>query len=271
LYRRIEEDPNLEAVTVSEALARHPAKPLGSVVPGSWINANFDIWIGAEEDNRAWDLLLAARQAYDENSSSVPEAARALAYEEILIAEGSDWCWWYGPEHHSDNQAEFDQLYRDHLANVYRALDVPIPDALFHPIQHAPPEGDVHTPPEHPLTVTLDGEITSAFEWMGAGQYRPDPHLGAMHGGTPVARELFYGTSNGQLFVRLEGAAAGARFAIEFETGIAITRFAAGRTVELAAELAGSRFRIVAESDGLPPTVLPAHGWIELTRGLLGN
>jgi len=47
-----------------------------------------------------------------------------MAYEELLIAEGSDWCWWYGPEHDSANRPEFDQLYRSHLANVYRFLNL---------------------------------------------------------------------------------------------------------------------------------------------------
>ena len=122
LYQEISADPDLQALTVSEALERSPAKPLDRIFPGSWINANFDIWIGAEEDNHAWERLSEARAAYDKNKDSVPEDARKLAYEELLIAEGSDWCWWYGPEHGSDNRPEFDELYRDHLANVYRAL-----------------------------------------------------------------------------------------------------------------------------------------------------
>jgi len=264
LYKRIEDDPSLEAVTVSEALARHQAHPLSSVFPGSWINANFDIWIGAEEDNRAWDLLLAARRAYDAHAAEVSEAARTLAYEEILIAEGSDWCWWYGPEHHSDNQEEFDQLYRDHLANMYRALNLPIPEVLLHPIQSRPQHGELHTPPEHSLDVILDGEISSAFEWMGAGQYRPDPRSGTMHGGAPPVREFFYGTGGGRLYLRLEGAAAGTRFSVEFDSGPAETQVATGRTTELAATLAGSRFRLLAQSDGLPPVTLPPDRWIDL-------
>jgi len=40
------------------------------------------------EDNRAWDYLSAARILY-EHQASVDEQ-RALAYEELLIAEGSD-------------------------------------------------------------------------------------------------------------------------------------------------------------------------------------
>ena len=91
------------------------------IFPGSWINANFDVWIGAEEDNLAWEYLLRARRAFDD-AQNVPDENRKLAYEELLIAEGSDWNWWYGPEHSSDNRPEFDQLYRDHLKNVYRAL-----------------------------------------------------------------------------------------------------------------------------------------------------
>jgi alpha-amylase/alpha-mannosidase (GH57 family) len=124
LYRRIVEAPDLAALSVSEALKVHQQhqSTIGHIFPGSWINANFDIWIGADEDNVAWEYLLRARQKYDEAATSVPEKNRKLAFEELLIAEGSDWCWWYGPEHTSENRAEFDQLYRDHLANVYRAL-----------------------------------------------------------------------------------------------------------------------------------------------------
>ena len=63
-----------------------------------------------------------------------PKTRRRLAYEELLIAEGSDWCWWYGPEHISENRIEFDELYRQHLANVYHALGLAPPEELSHPI-----------------------------------------------------------------------------------------------------------------------------------------
>ena len=78
-----------------------------------------------QEDNKAWEYLLRARQKFDEARANVPEENRRLAFEELLIAEGSDWCWWYGPEHQSENRREFDELYRQHLANVYRALRLP--------------------------------------------------------------------------------------------------------------------------------------------------
>ena len=91
-------------------------------MPGSWINANFNVWIGAPEDNRSWDHLYHARNFYAEAAGRATEAQRKLALEELFIAEGSDWNWWYGPEHHSANDREFDELYRKHLSNVYQAL-----------------------------------------------------------------------------------------------------------------------------------------------------
>jgi hypothetical protein len=265
LYKRICDDPNLEALTVTEALAKYEAKPLGHVVPGSWINANFDIWIGAEEDNVAWTMLLAARRAYDKHAGNVPEAARQLAFEELLIAEGSDWCWWYGPEHGSDNRSEFDELYRDHIANVYRALNLDVPSELSQPILKDVQEGDLHERPSNVLDVTLDGEVTSAFEWMGAGRFRPDPRSGAMHGGGPPAREMFYGFRDGKLFVRLDGPATDAKFTVEFEHGKCATHVVTGRVVELAADVAGPRFRVLARRNGLAPATLPADSWIDVS------
>ena len=124
-------------ITISEAIARQRPASFGKLrglVPGSWINANFNVWIGAPEDNKSWDYLAQARDFYDDNASRAREEQRKLAYEELLIAEGSDWNWWYGPEHHSANDSDFDELYRKHLSNVYTALGGVPPDHLARPI-----------------------------------------------------------------------------------------------------------------------------------------
>jgi alpha-amylase/alpha-mannosidase (GH57 family) len=142
LYAGIAADPRMEALTMSEACARVAPVSLDHVSPGSWIDANFDIWIGAEEDNQAWRLLLGARKAYDAAEGASDEAKK-LAWEELLIAEGSDWNWWYGPEHDSPNRPEFDELYREHLTNVYRTLGLDAPVELSHPIlQMRRPDAD---------------------------------------------------------------------------------------------------------------------------------
>jgi hypothetical protein len=202
LYARILLEPNMKALTVSEALALTAAQPIDHIFPGSWINANFDVWIGAEEDNKAWEYLLRARQTYDQ-ASAVPEEKRRLAYQELLIAEGSDWNWWYGPEHDTANRVEFDTLYRNHLANVYRALNLSPPEELSRPILKALAE-EFHQEPLGAIQPIIDGKVTSYFEWLGAGVYRMDGPSGSMHGQRSPAREAYYGTDGQKLYLRID-------------------------------------------------------------------
>lgn len=203
LYKRISESTDLVALTVSEALALDRPTVIDHIHPGSWINANFDIWIGDEEDNTSWEYLLRARRKYDEVAQSVSESARALAFEELLIAEGSDWNWWYGPEHLSENRIEFDELYRQHLANVYHALGVAPPEELSRPILRSGVP-TLNQTPIHAIHPVIDGEVTSYFEWMGAGRFQPDNRSGAMHSDEPRIRDVYYGADRENLYVRLD-------------------------------------------------------------------
>ncbi len=202
LYGLISEDAQMSAVTLSEALEHMQPETLDHVFPGSWINANFDVWIGAEEDNQAWSQLLRAREAY-QSAVNVPEDRRRLAYEEILIAEGSDWCWWYGPEHDSGNRVEFDQLYRSHLANVYRFLNLSPPEELSRPILRVAVSA-LRVDPAGPIQPVIDGEVTSYFEWLGAGLYRVDERSGSMHGRKFLVREVYYGSDAKNLYLRVD-------------------------------------------------------------------
>ncbi len=202
LYRRISSDHRMKAVKASEVFELLEQEPLDHIFPGSWIDANFDIWIGAEEDNRAWTQLLRARQAYDA-APSVAEEQRRLALEELMIAEGSDWCWWYGPEHDSANREEFDQLFRSHLANVYRFLNMAPPEELSRPILRVAAT-EVQVAPSGPITPVIDGRVTSYFEWMGAGAYHVDERSGSMHGKTFLVKEAQYGSDGKNLYLRVD-------------------------------------------------------------------
>jgi len=203
LYARITSDPQVEALTMSEALARTEPENLTRIHPGSWIGANFDIWIGAEEDNRAWEYLLRARQVFDQVAPNICSEAGQLAFEELMIAEGSDWCWWYGPEHHSAFRAEFDELFRAHLANAYRALGLAPPEELSRSILKQGATAS-HTPPSGPIRPVIDGEVSSYFEWLGAGVYRVDRRSGAMHGRRFLIKEMLYGSDGQNLFIRVD-------------------------------------------------------------------
>ncbi len=181
-YDKLQHEPGIEAVTVSEAIARHrDFGKLTSLVPGSWINANFNVWIGAPEDNRSWDHLYQARNFYAEAATRASDAQRKLALEELFIAEGSDWNWWYGPEHHSANDREFDELYRKHLSNVYQALGASPPDYLAQPISGVETRPQ-YTPQTSYIHPRITGDMVRYFEWMGAAVHTADHRAGAMHG-----------------------------------------------------------------------------------------
>ena len=215
-YGRLASDPKLKAVTATEALGVTDPGLLTHVHPGSWINANFDVWIGAEEDNRAWDLLSEARDFYAQNSGKAQKNNAELAQQELWVAEGSDWCWWYGPEHSSANDEEFDLLYRKHLSNLYRMLGGSPADELAEPIKR-PRTRALSVPPTGLIQPQIDGVITSYFEWLGAGLYLPDPRSGTMHGAARVWEALYYGFSPEAIFLRLDLAEAFPKEHPEFE------------------------------------------------------
>jgi alpha-amylase/alpha-mannosidase (GH57 family) len=178
LYRRLSSHRELRTVTMAEGCAA-PVREVSGIFPGSWIDANFYIWIGHPDDQRAWSQLAEARAALETTTVSGPAAESAR--EEILIAEGSDWFWWYGDDHSSAHDLEFDDLFRRHLRNAYRLMEKPMPDELFvsNISAGAPPAAQSH--PTALFTPTLDGEETSYFEWLGAGSFEIRDTAGAMH------------------------------------------------------------------------------------------
>jgi alpha-amylase/alpha-mannosidase (GH57 family) len=207
LYRRLSTHPELRTVTMAEACGGATGT-LTSIFPGSWINGDFYIWIGHPDDHRAWSQLADARKTLEAASASVPEAALARAREELFIAEGSDWFWWYGDDHSSDHDLEFDDLFRRHMRNVYRALEKPIPEELFVTnISTRPPDAEISRPTGF-IRPVLDGEITSYFEWVGSGCFEAVSAAGAMHQVSqqePGITLIEYGFDLENLYVRLDG------------------------------------------------------------------
>ncbi|WP_447974313.1 hypothetical protein [Nitrospira sp. Kam-Ns4a] len=213
LYRRLTEPPQqilhgavLQTETVSRALDHHPpATRLERLHSGSWINADFGIWIGHPEDNRGWDYLRETRARLAEASPGLaPEQARH-AWEEIYAAEGSDWFWWYGDEFHSDYKAEFDRLFRTHLRNVFLRAGLPVPEFLSEPVLGAR-EPDAIRWPVSLLRPVIDGLVTDFFEWRGAGHIDPAAPLGAMWRGQPRFAAILFGFDLETLFLRLDPA-----------------------------------------------------------------
>ncbi|UCD18123.1 MAG: hypothetical protein JSV44_04215, partial [Candidatus Zixiibacteriota bacterium] len=102
LYSALASDKQTAIVSFSEAAESIKPINLPSVFAGSWINHNFRIWIGHSEDNAAWDALNDARKSLEKYQKENPDADEnrlIKAWEQFYVAEGSDWCWWYGDDH----------------------------------------------------------------------------------------------------------------------------------------------------------------------------
>jgi alpha-amylase/alpha-mannosidase (GH57 family) len=136
LYFNLDRDEMLASTTVSDYLAvEPPRKTLSGIFPGSWINHNFDIWIGQEQDNLSWEYLSRTRRDLVKFTKLLHKkesggADIQKAWRELYIAEGSDWNWWYAGKVGTNPGNPFDRLYRMHLGNVYRYLEKKVPDFL---------------------------------------------------------------------------------------------------------------------------------------------
>ncbi len=207
--------PQISCVTFREALDLIDYRvPLSTIPTGSWIDGTFNIWIGHAEDHAAWEMLARARALWQARRNDLAKSGRAdaaalaEAYEHLLIAEGSDWCWWYGDDHFTPHAAEFDRLFRHQVKAVYRSLGESPPDVLDIPIIHPDrmPAGKSYlASPRNYIRPTIDGKVTSYFEWSAATPYRPSPEFGAMHrAGYGLLACLYYGFDKSNVFLRVD-------------------------------------------------------------------
>jgi len=101
-FARLLKADGITHVLPGEYLKSHaPAREL-TLVPGTWLG-NFSKWVGDPAKNKAWDDLTEVRDKYGPS-------------EEILVAEGSDWFWWYG----EPDKEEFDFLFKGYLREARR-------------------------------------------------------------------------------------------------------------------------------------------------------
>jgi alpha-amylase/alpha-mannosidase (GH57 family) len=203
-YRLLSLDSTIETVTFSQALDS-PSLELAKLKAGSWINANFDIWIGDREDQQAWELLKQAKDAYIAAKNRLDQG-QILAIEELVhIAQGSDWFWWYGKENYTTDIAVFDNLFRQNLIKIYQILQQPVPEPLTRPIA-----GAVHADrlniiqPRDYLQALIDGKISDFYEWQDAGRIDIKSYGGAMNIANPIVKTIYFGFGYNHVFFRID-------------------------------------------------------------------
>ena len=206
LYRNCVSRPSVQPVRVQDHIREFPATDrISQLFAGSWINHNFAIWIGHQEDHTAWDLLHRTREFLKQSQSEGQHSPEVLAraWDEIFIAEGSDWYWWFGDDHSSAQDGLFDHLFRKHLKNVYILLKAQYPPQLDRPIGSAG-QKPIQTEPKGFLKVKVDGRQTY-FEWINAGHYVSGSERGTMTMVTRgIIREVFFGFDSDRFLLRID-------------------------------------------------------------------
>ncbi|RLA77914.1 MAG: glycoside hydrolase [Deltaproteobacteria bacterium] len=206
LYSALLENPDFEPITFEEYLARAGDAPiLERLAPGSWINADFSTWCGSPEKNRAWELLADARNTFQMNLDNLTPKLQEMIMHYLMVAEGSDWFWWFGDTNYTPYIDYFDALFRHQLRRVYELMDMTPPKELDEPVYVIKHPAEPVRRPIQFMTPSLEGKTTSYFEWSSAGLYKATGFRGTMYSVYSIIVErLFYGFDMENLYLRLD-------------------------------------------------------------------
>lgn len=211
LYRAVTSDPRFRTVTFSGFLQEYGSgdggETLSRLHAGSWIYGNFGVWIGHEEDNRAWDYLSQTRSDFEAFRKAHPEADLAEAWEALYAAEGSDWNWWYGDDHSTETAEEFDELFRGYLKKVYAVMGMEPPQQLGTPVLRRDRTVAPTTSIRGFIHPRIDGLVSNYFEWQQAASLEVKRSGGSMHRAESFITMLYYGFNKDNFYLRLDPAA----------------------------------------------------------------
>ena len=202
LYQTFSNHPDLKLVTVSEFIEQFPpteSLPSHQLHTGSWVDGSLTTWIGDPAKNKAWDLLTEARLVLAQHPEATEENNPEV-WEALYAAEGSDWFWWFGEGHSSNQDVIFDQLFREHLAAIYQALNLPVPENVIKPVEIHEARGD--RLPESFIHPTIDG-VGDEQDWDRAGRIEIGGARGTMHRSSVIQR-LWYGVDHLNFYLRLD-------------------------------------------------------------------
>ncbi len=207
LYTAFGQNPWIECITMDQAAddTKIEHVKIDHLSSGSWINGNFDIWIGSEEKNKAWELLDLAKKDFDTQKEHLNAEVIKLIEKEFMIALGSDWFWWYGDDHYTVLAHEFDELFRKHLINIYNYMNMDIPAKILKPIIKEHKEQRFHTPPRSFINAQIDGSKSNYFEWLDCGIIDITKEFSVMDGSKNIITKVLYGYDSSSLSFLFEG------------------------------------------------------------------
>jgi len=188
----------LPTATISQFLAENDTKDtLHTIFPGSWIGANFNIWIGKTEDHQAWLVVKKIRDRLVEKKIEDPEV-----WDKLYVLEGSDWYWWFGDDYSSLTTEVFDELFRQNAVWIYQHIGDDPPPELYAPLNRR--DEAVASPPIDRMTPVIDGQITTYYEWYNAGYVDIKRIGGTMHRFAGLFAGIYFGFDERNLYIRLD-------------------------------------------------------------------
>lgn len=169
IYSEIENDDTLETVLVSDYIKHDEhKKQLSKIYSGSGIDKTFKYWIGDQTKNIAWAYVKQAKDMLDEYETEHPYSEKIeVSRSELMIAQGSDWFWWYGEPNNSGQDFVFDYMFREHLKNVYLVLGQEVPEYLDESLIKS-----IELPfkrPQRTISPRMDGLSASDDDWYNSG------------------------------------------------------------------------------------------------------
>jgi len=204
LFSKLTNSDEFETVNFSDVLHYEDKFPsIDNLIAGSWINGNFQIWIGHEEKRKAWSFLANARKHLENIKDKLSENDYNKALEELLIAEGSDWFWWYGDEHSAKNKPDFNDLFRYHLKRFYEIINEKIPEELNIPIGKYE-EKQILVQQKGEVYPIIDGKLSESEKWINAGYYNASSSMTTMHQVGEIIHRIWFASDEKNLYFRLD-------------------------------------------------------------------
>jgi len=203
LFNRIEHD-KIQTTCISDFILKNPPqKTIDKLHSGSWINANFNIWIGKPQKNKAWNYLkLTLDEIEDKFNASNPDAQSAK--DSFSAACGSDWFWWFDDDFSSQLKSEFDKIFRTHLKNAFTFLKRNIPLYLFDPIYEYDNNINSMLIPPAFIYPKIGGNTPTFFDWSNAVKINLHQAGTSMGQSEQLFEAFYFGFNEQAFFLRID-------------------------------------------------------------------
>ena len=205
LFSYITITPELKTIRFIDAVQDNSSNfqsPLTTIRAGSWIDANFNIWIKDDINIKAWSLLSTARKIFEEKKSGLSPEMLDIITNEFMIAEGSDWFWWYYPNHKAENKPDFDVLFRWRLSRIYDLLGEKMPEDILFSLTDANSQ-NVQLPTER-ISPIIDGKIDEDGVWNKAGKVILHKQFSTMHQNIGEETTIYFGNDADFIYFRID-------------------------------------------------------------------